>query len=295
MDKILNEYFDYLANVKKSSVNTINSYKSDIYAFVEFIKENNIELTSSGTGTVLNYLMHIQQNGKSATSATRALAALRSLFKYMAYKKYIDSDPTFNIHGFKSDKKLPQSLSDIQVEALLDQPKCRNIKGYRDKAILEVMYATGMRASDIIRLQLKDINLSIGCIYCRGKNKERIIPIYSLARDCLRDYIEKRRLIKNSDNTDFLFLNLSGSPLTRQGLWKIIKHYQKESGIDVEITPHTLRHSFAIHLLENGADIKSVQEMLGHSDISSTLVYEQIVNNKLTEVYGKAHPRASKK
>ena len=291
---LLNEYLSYLSDIKKYSDNTVNSYKRDITGYALIITDKNSDIITAGTSHVLNYLMQLQQTGKSAATATRTLASVRSFYKYLIHKKYVSADPTYNIHGFKADKKPPQSLSSMQVDILLAQPVCRNVKGYRDKALLEIMYATGMRASDIIKLRVSDVNLSVGYIYCKGKDKERIIPIYSYARDCVKDYIEKRKLIQNSDKTDYLFLNLSGSPLTRQGLWKIIKFYQRKSGINVDITPHTLRHSFAIHLIENGADLKSVQEMMGHSDISSTQIYEKIIKNKLTEVYNQSHPRAKK-
>ncbi len=292
MNALLAEYLDYLKNTKRSPENTVSSYKRDIAGYAKFLEENDTSVTNAGASHILNYLMQLQQDGKSAATATRTLASVRSFYKYLIYKKYVSADPTYNIHGFKAEKKPPQSLNSVQVEVLLSQPVCRNIKGYRDKALLEIMYATGMRASDIIKLRVSDVNLSVGCIYCKDKNKERLIPIYAYARDCVKDYMEKRKLIPNSDQNDFLFLNLSGSPLTRQGLWKIIKFYQRKSGINVDITPHTLRHSFAIHLIENGADLKSVQEMMGHSDISSTQIYEKIINNKLTEVYSNAHPRA---
>lgn len=291
---LLIEYLNYLSDIKKYSNNTIDSYKRDINGYILYLSDNSADVLTASKSHVLNYLMQLKQSGKSAATATRVLASVRSFYKYLINKSYAPADPTYNIHGFKADKKPPQSLSSIQVDILLAQPVCRNVKGYRDKALLEIMYATGMRASDIIKLCLSDVNLSVGYIYCRGKDKERVIPIYSYARDCLKEYIEKRKLIPNSDKTDFLFLNLSGSPLTRQGLWKIIKYYQRKSGIDIDITPHTLRHSFAIHLIENGADLKSVQEMMGHSDISSTQIYEKIIKNKLTEVYTKAHPRAKK-
>lgn len=297
MDTIVNEYFDYLRSTKKASENTINSYKYDIRKYIDYLKDMNIrEFSEVGEITILNYLLLLQKQGKSSSTVSRMLASVRSLCKYLQQKNYIKSDPAYNLHSFKPEKKLPQALSELQVEIFLEQPVCRNIKGYRDKAMLEVLYATGMRASDLINISVNDVNLKIGCITCRNDDgKERIVPIYSFARDCVRNYMDKRNQINNSDKTDVLFLNLNGAPLTRQGLWKIIKYYQKQAGIDVDITPHTLRHSFAIHLLENGADLKSVQEMLGHSNISSTQIYEQVVKNKLADVYEHSHPRAKRR
>lgn len=293
MDILINEYFDYLENVKRVSNNTLESYKRDIKKYIEYIESSDVSSVSDVTSTIiLNYLLKLQKQGKSASTASRNLASIRSLYKYMQQKGYVSIDPTFELHSFKSNKCPPQALSDIQIEMLLNTPVCKNVKGYRDRAMLELMYATGMRASDIIKISVDDVNLKIGYIYCNSGSKERIIPIYAYARDCLQEYINKRSDIPNSEKTNILFLNLNGSPLTRQGLWKILKTYQKKSGLQFEITPHTLRHSFAIHLLENGADLKSVQELMGHSDISSTQVYEQVVKNKISEVYEKSHPRS---
>ena len=294
MSALVNEYLEYLEKVKHASNNTLESYKRDINGYVKYLSSMEITSVSSGNATIiLNYLLAIQQQGKSAATASRILSSLRSLYKYLLQKKYISEDPTVGLHGFKREKKPPMGLSNLQVDLLLGTPVCKNIKGYRDRAILEVMYATGMRASSLINICISDINLKIGYIFCYDNGKERIIPIYAYARDCVQEYIERRKQIKDADKTDVLFLNLNGKPLTRQGLWKILKSYQKQSGLPIDITPHTLRHSFAIHLLENGADLKSVQEMLGHTDIASTQVYEQVVKNKLSEVYANSHPRSA--
>ena len=296
MNKYADEYLLYLTHNKGASVNTVDSYKRDINKFIDYLAEVNTEDPACVTQTdVLNYLLYLKKQGKSASTVSRVLSSLKSFYKYLFSNKHIDTAPTGDIHGFKSEKRPPQALSDTQIDMLLNTPVCHNIKGYRDKAILELMYATGMRATDIINLRLSDVNLNVGFIFYHSKNKERVIPIYSLAKECVKNYIEKRKQIKNSENTDVLFLNLNGNPLTRQGLYKIIKSYQKISGMMVEITPNTIRDSFAIHLLENGADLKSVQEMMGHSDIASTQVYEQVIKNKLTEVYQKAHPRSKLK
>ena len=296
MDKLVKEYYSYLEADKKASLNTVSSYKRDIDKFCQYITDLQIKNIKSVAQTdILNYLLYLQKQGKSASTVSRSLSSVKSLYRYLFSKGLVKANPTDDIHGFKPDKRPPKALTDVQIDTFLNAPALNSIKGFRDKAILEIMYATGMRATDIIKLRLSDINLNIGYIFCRNKDKkERVVPIYSLARDSVKNYVEKRKRIKNSDKTDILFLNLNGEPLSRQGLWKIVKAYKEQSGMNVEITPNTIRDSFAIHMLENGADLKSVQEMLGHSDISSTRVYEQVIKNKLTEVYEKAHPRAKK-
>lgn len=296
MDTLLKKYFDYLINEKKLSANTFESYKRDVFGYAEYLESINCpNITDAGTTLILNYLLSIQKKGKSTATASRALSSIRSLYKFLQQKGYISTNPTHNLHNFKAEKKLPMWLSDFQVDILLDSPVCRNIKGYRDKAMLEILYATGIKATELINLRVSDVNLKIGFIYSRSVGKEHIIPIYAYARDCVQDYIEKRSSIPNSDKTDVLFLNRDGQPLSRQGLWKIIKTYQKKSGLPNGVTPHTLRHSFAVNLLENGADLKSVQEMLGHTNITSTQVYERVINNKLSEVYANSHPRSKHK
>ncbi len=296
MYRLVKEYYSYLETDKKASKNTLASYTRDIDKFCQYITELQIKNVKNVSQTViLNFLLSLQKQGKSAATVSRSLSSVKSFYKYLFSKGYIKVNPTDDVHGFKPDKRPPKALTDMQIDAFLSTPVCHNIKGFRDKAILEIMYATGMRATDIIKLRLRDINLNVGYIFCRTKDKERVVPIYSLARDSVKNYVEKRKQIKNSDKTDILFLNLNGSPLSRQGLWKIVKSYKEQSGMNIDITPNTIRDSFAIHMLENGADLKSVQEMLGHSDIASTRVYEQVIKNKLTEVYERAHPRSRKK
>lgn len=296
MDTYAEKYFFYLVSDKNASPNTIESYKGDIKKYINYLNEINIESSIDVTQTiVLNYFINLKNSGKSAATVSRVMSSLKSFYKYLFMNKYIDFDPTYEIHGLKSEKRPPQALTDIQIDLLLSTPNLNTPKGMRDKAILELMYATGLRASDIINLRISDINLNIGCIFHNKDGKERVIPIYSLARECVKSYMEKRKGFANSDKTDILFLNLNGMPLTRQGLYKIVKYYREQSKIPMDITPNTIRDSFAIHLLENGADLKSVQEMMGHNDISSTKVYEQVVKNKLTEVYQKSHPRSKHK
>ena len=295
MEKLANNYFEFLLNKKRASANTISSYKRDIVNYIKYLKDNNFDGINANSTMVLNYLLDIQKAGKSPATASRALASIRSFYQYLMQNKKVASDPTYKMHSFNSERKLPRGLSEIQINLLLDTPVCRNIKGFRDKAMLETMYATGMSVSDIINIRLTDINLKIGYINCRHEGKERVIPIYTLARDSIKDYLEKRDAIPNSDKTDFLFLNLSGEPLSRQGLWKILKTYLKKAQLPTDITPHSLRHSFALHLLENGADLKSVKDMLGHVNITSTQVYEKQLKDKMTQVYFNAHPGSKRK
>ena len=295
MEKLANNYFEFLLNKKRASANTISSYKRDIVNYIKYLKDNNFDGINANSTMVLNYLLDIQKAGKSPATASRALASIRSFYQYLMQNKKVASDPTYKMHSFNSERKLPRGLSEIQINLLLDTPVCRNIKGFRDKAMLETMYATGMSVSDIINIRLTDINLKIGYINCRHEGKERVIPIYTLARDSIKDYLEKRDAIPNSDKTDFLFLNLSGEPLSRQVLWKILKTYLKNAQLPTDITPHSLRHSFALHLLENGADLKSVKDMLGHVNITSTQVYEKQLKDKMTQVYFNAHPGSKRK
>ncbi len=297
MDPIIESYYTYLREEKHLSVNTLESYKRDIQKFVKFLQEKEIaKLQDSNKTIVLDYLYSLQQSGLSSATISRHLASLRSLFQYLSEQKLVIENPTRDIRGMKSEKKLPQILSNQEIEILLDQPKCKDFKGYRDHAMLELLYATGMRVSELLNLRVSDLNLSIGYINCTHRGQVRVIPIYSIARDALKNYIERVRpklpVIKDSD---ILFLNQNGTRLSRQGFWKIIKAYQRKAGITKNITPHTLRHSFAIHLLENGADLKSIQEMLGHTDITSTQIYAQIVKSKLKDIYQNTHPRAKQK
>lgn len=295
MDSILKNYSAYLKNVKKVSPNTSDSYNRDLTKFKDYLISKRIrDFTKVTSTTVLNYLLYMQKNGTSPSTVSRNLASIRSFYKYLIKTRKTKSDPTSDVPSFKVEKKLPQILTSEEVSLLLAQPKCVDIKGYRDKAMLELLYATGIRVSELICLTLDDINLNTGYIKCKTAGKERIIPIYTIAQDSVRDYLNKvRPQLDKTKSERTLFLNLNGAPMSRQGFWKIIKHYKEMAEIKKDINPNTLRHSFATHLLENGADLKSIQEMLGHTDISSTQIYTRIVNNKLAEVYKRSHPRAT--
>lgn len=293
MVQILEEYEEYLVQVKQSSENTVASYMRDLRQFASYLQELNIEVLDVDHDDVNGYIAHLSDNGKSAATVSRCLASLKSLFSYAVSNGHRENNPAVGIHIEKAEKKLPQILTGKEVELLLEQPRCNDLKGYRDKAMLELLYATGIRVSELISLNVSDVNLPGGFIKCGSSGKVRIIPLYPAAIKALADYIElvRPKMVADSEE-ESLFVNVSGDRMSRQGFWKIIKHYQEKAQIDKDITPHTLRHSFAAHLLENGADLRSIQEMLGHSDISSTQIYAQLVKQNLKSVYNKYHPRA---
>lgn len=287
------DFVRYLEEEKHLTVNTLLSYRRDIDQYIEYLQGRKIAgLEKTNKTVVLTYLLMLQKQGRASSTISRHLASLRSFYGYLNRAGLIKQDPTLGLETPRVEKKLPQILSTQEVELLLEQPKCVDLKGYRDKAMLELLYATGIRVSELIQLDIGDINISMGFLKCKS-GRERVIPLGSLAMKSCADYIEKARalMIKNVDETA-LFVNCNGKRLTRQGFWKIIKQYKNQANISGELTPHTLRHSFATHLLQNGADLKSIQEMLGHSDISSTQIYSQVLKNRIKEVYKKAHPRA---
>ncbi|HOV26635.1 MAG TPA: site-specific tyrosine recombinase XerD [Pseudobacteroides sp.] len=294
MEEIVQKFILFLEKDKRLSLNTLQSYRRDIEQYISYLKEINLlNIANTNKTTVITYLLHLQKKGRAVSTISRNLASIRSLYQYLYKNSMIDSDPTADLDSPKVEKKLPQILSTHEVELLLDQPKCVDLKGYRDKAMLELLYATGIRVSELINLNLSEVNLEMGFIKCNKGLRERVIPIGSIAVNALVEYLNKsRNLLIQKPDEKALFVNINGGRLTRQGFWKIIKQYKNQAKINKDITPHTLRHSFAAHLLENGADLRSIQEMLGHSDISSTQVYAQIAKNKIKEVYKKTHPRA---
>ena len=294
MEANIENFINFLEREKGLSQNTLQSYQRDINQYIIYLSEHNLKnyLKVSGTN-VLNYLSYLQNRGRASSTISRNLASIRSFYHFLNSQNLVDEDPTASVHSFKVEKKLPQILTNKEVELLLSQPDLSELKGYRDKAMLELLYATGIRVSELINLNLSDINIDMGYIHCSNTNKDRIIPLYNVAITAIKDYLKNARGQMISVPSEVaLFVNCNGQRLTRQGFWKIIKGYKNKANISKEITPHTLRHSFAAHLLENGADLKSIQEMMGHSDISSTQIYAQIVNNKINEVYKMAHPRA---
>lgn len=294
METLVQKFIYFLEKDKRLSLNTLQSYRRDIEQYVTYLHDINLNnISNTNKTTVIAYLLHLQKKGRATSTISRNLASIRSFYQYLSKCKIIDHDPTAELESPKVEKKLPQILSTQEVELLLEQPKCVDLKGYRDKAMLELLYATGIRVSELISIDVPDINLDMAFIRCNKGTRERMIPIGSISIAALHDYLNKSRglLIQNSEEKA-LFVNINGRRLTRQGFWKIIKQYKNQAKINKDITPHTLRHSFAAHLLENGADLRSIQEMLGHSDISSTQVYAQIAKNKIKEIYKKTHPRA---
>ncbi len=297
MTKVLDRYFLYLEKEKDVSANTLLSYKRDLKGFSSHIQGLDLKPEQVSATTILDYLMKLQKLGKSASTVSRMLASIRSFYRFLQNSGAVVQDPTANLHSLKIEKKLPEVLTSEEVENLLNQPDVREAKGCRDKAMLELLYATGMRVSEMIELKMSDVDMDVGYINCNQGKKMRVIPVYSIAKKAVKNYIETARhqLTRNNENVESLFVNCSGSKMTRQGFWKIIKQYAITANIKKDITPHTLRHSFATHLLENGADLKSIQEMLGHTDISSTQVYANVVKKQLKDVYKNAHPRAKRK
>ncbi len=291
---IIEKYFEYLKNEKKVSHNTFSSYKIDINKFIAYINSIGVSLEKVNKTEVLTYLMELSQSGISSSTVARSLAALRSFYGYLMNNRIIEQNPTDNIKGYKPERKLPEILTSMEVEILLNQPKENDLLGCRDKALLEILYATGMRVTEIIELDVENVNIEVGYINCCHGGKNRVIPIYADAAKVLKVYLSKVRPLLTDGKDGALFLNYNGKRLSRQGFWKIIKGYKESAKIVKEITPQTLRHSFAVHLLENGADLKSLQEMLGHNDISSTQIYSRIVKQRLKDVYYSSHPKAIK-
>lgn len=295
MDGYVNEFINYLAVERGLAQNTLESYGRDLRQFQNYLMSSQIDIVKdSSRNTILTYLNSLQTKGRAVSTISRNLAAIKSFYQYLVRERYLEKDPAANLESPKLEKKLPKILSISEVEELLKQPNTYTPTGLRDKAMLELLYATGIRVSELISLNISDVNLDMGYIKCYGKGaKERIVPLGSIAAKCVQDYINKGRakLVRTYEEAA-LFVNHHGNRLTRQGFWKIIKRYAREANITKEITPHTLRHSFATHLLENGADLRSVQEMLGHADISTTQIYTHVTKNRLKEVYDKAHPRA---
>ncbi|MCG0239025.1 MAG: site-specific tyrosine recombinase XerD [Firmicutes bacterium] len=296
MKKLINEFINYLSVERGLAMNTLESYGRDLRQYQQYLEQDAATLDSASTQTIVNYLLYLQRQGKATATIARRLAALKAFYQFLVREKYVEADPTVNLESPKLEKRLPKVLTVREVELLLQQPDPSQPAGLRDRAMLELLYATGIRVSELVALNVEAVNLEMGYIRCRGRGaKERVVPMGSLAIRSCREYLERGRprLVKDPGE-QALFVNHHGRRLTRQGFWKIVKKYAEDARIDKEITPHTLRHSFATHLLENGADLRSVQEMLGHADISTTHVYEEVVKMKgrLKEIYSRTHPRA---
>ena len=293
MEKQIKLFLDFLENDKKLSANTLQSYRRDIIQFEEYLNEQNLVYTKVGKQEINNYIEYLKGVNKKTSTISRSLASIRSFYQYELRNKKIKKDPTDGMQSPKIEKKAPSILSSDEVELLLEQPSNVDLKGIRDKAMLEFAYATGMRVTEIISLNLEDVNFEKAFVSCSNGIKKRTIPLGNISLKALDEYVKNARpvMIKN-ENEKALFVNVNGKRLTRQGFWKIIKYYKEQAHISKDITPHVLRHSFATHLLQNGADLKSIQMMLGHSDISSTQVYMKFQDEGIQNIYHKAHPRA---
>lgn len=293
MEKEICAFISYLHNVKKTSENTVMSYRRDLEKVRKYMESQGIEDVRKITVTSLNsYILDLEKKNFKAATVSRNIASIKAFYHFMHKEGIIKENISEVLKAPRIEKKIPEILTMEEVVRLLEQPKGNAPKEIRDKAMLELLYATGIRVTELITLKVSDINLQMGFIVCRDANKERVIPFGQEARTALIHYLGGARETMISDATsEILFVNCSGQPMSRQGFWKLIKFYAKKAGIQSDITPHTLRHSFAAHLVENGADLRSVQEMLGHSDISTTQVYANMNHNHIREVYAKAHPR----
>lgn len=293
MEKQIKLFLEFLENEKKLSENTLQSYKRDILQFQEYVVNEKLPFTKMTQQEIKKYIDYLKKSGKKTTTISRNLASIRSFYQFLVRTRKVRRDPTDGIQSPKIEKKAPSILSSEEVELLLEQPGNTDLKGIRDKAMLEFAYATGMRVTEIISLNLKDVNFNTAYVTCNNGVKKRNIPLGTISMKALEEYVKNARpvMIKNDDE-QALFVNVNGKRLTRQGFWKIIKYYKEQAHITKDITPHILRHSFATHLLQNGADLKSIQVMLGHSDISSTQVYMQFQDDTIKNIYHKAHPRA---
>lgn len=295
INNILMDYLHYLKVERGLSENTINSYGIDLKLFLEYLRENEIpSFKQVNKEVIVNYMQSEKNNNKANSSILRSVSSLRKFFQYLAQEKIIEKDPMLLIDTPKKKQHLPQVLTKEEVEKLLRSPNTGQVLGLRDRAMLELMYATGLRISEIINLKLEDLHLTMGTLQTLGKgHKERIVPVGDEAIKWVNRYLEEARpkLLKQK-RSNYLFLNFHGNNLTRQGVWKNLKAEVRKAGIQKNITPHTLRHSFATHILENGADLRIVQELLGHANISTTQIYTHLSNKQLADIYNRAHPRA---
>lgn len=293
METEIESFISYLHNVKKMSLNTELSYKRDLAKVAQYMESQGINDPGQITATDLNsYILYLEKNNFSAATVSRNIACIKTFYHYLYKEGKVKEDVSDTLKAPKVEKKIPEILTPKEVVRLLEQPKGNTPKDIRDKAMLELLYATGIRVTELITLKVSDINMQMSFIVCHDANKERVIPFGHEAKTALMRYLsEARDSMLEDKNSDILFVNCSGEPMSRQGFWKLIKYYAKKAGIDADITPHTLRHSFAAHLVENGADLRSVQEMLGHSDISTTQIYANMSHARIREVYKKAHPR----
>lgn len=296
MDRYLDDFIDYLSLEKKMARNSLEAYKRDVLEFAEIIREKQgLTLSEASNTEVVAYLLKLKNDGKSGATVNRKVASLRAFYNYLSSKKIIADNPTVNIKSPKIERKSIEYLTIEEVDSLLGTPDS-SVKGQRDKAILELLYATGIRVSEIVEMNLEDVNLRMGFVTCTGEHgKARIIPMGRPSRAAVEEYIYEVRpkfLRDGKSSENALFVNYTGNRLTRQGLWKLLKEYAKLANLENKLTPQTLRNSFAVHMIQNGADLKSLQELLGHEDISATQIYLSVSKNRIKEVYDKTHPRA---
>jgi len=294
MKTVLQDFLTYMSEVKNASVNTIMSYGNDLTKLMRHLERQNITNTEKISETSLNsYVLTLEREGMSPATVSRNIASIKAFVFYLIKKGNLHEDPTERMRAPKVEKKLPHTLTTEQINGLLEQPSTESMKGIRDKAMIELLYATGIRVSELISIRLEDINLKAKYIRCCNLNKERYVPFGNMAKQALETYFLKVRMeLLGKIESNICFTNLSGEPMSRQGFWKIIKGYGKSAGIQDDITPQILRHSFAVHMMENGADIHSIQELLGHSDVATTQVYLQGRKGMLRDVYEGTHPRA---
>lgn len=293
-DTIIDKYKEYIVEEKHVTKNTLDAYMTDVYIFMEYLKENEVEnIDEINKTTIIKYLMDLKEKGKASSTISRNLASVRSFFQYLLNTRLVKEDPTLNLKSPKIEKKIPEILTIEEVEKLLSMPNVESSKGLRDKAMLELLYATGIKVTELISIDMENINLNIGMLSVKDtEDNLRVVPVGRIALKYLKEYFEKYRADMEIDE-EALFLNHSKNRLTRQGFWKILKQYAKESDIEKTVTPNTLRHSFAVHLINNGADLRNVQEILGHSDLSTTQVYAFASKDMgINEMYNKTHPRA---
>ena len=293
MEKQIKLFLEFLQKEKKASENTLQSYRRDVVYYGKYLESYNLDYSKIEEEDIKKYLEYMQNEGKKASTISRNLASIRSFYQFLIRNKKVKQDPTTHIQLPKIEKRTPSVLTAQEVALLLEQPKDIDLKGTRDKAMLEFAYATGMRVTEIISLNIENVKLDEAYVVCHSGSKERNIPLGTMCLKALKEYIEEARPVLIHDESEkALFVNVNGQRLTRQGFWKIVKFYKEQAHITKDITPHVLRHSFATHLLQNGADLKDIQAMLGHSDISSTQVYMQFQDNGIKTTYKKAHPRA---
>lgn len=292
MSDLVNRYINYISN-KKLSSNTLDAYIRDIKKFHEFVMSKSDNIEQVDVVIVMAYVQHLKESGKANSSIIRNIVSIRNFYKYLIYIGEIDINPVIQYQSPKVKRILPAILTVDEVDKLLSMPDCESNKGIRDKCMMEVMYATGIKVTELLNLTIYDINMKLSYVKCKGsKEKERIIPIGSYGIKWIENYLKVRSEL-NINNLDFLYFNLHGDKMTRQGFWKIVKQYAEEAQINKPINSYTIRHSFAVHLLQNGADIRTIQELLGHSDLATTQIYSGIYKkSKIAEIYKKAHPRA---